>query len=145
MAEQLTATVKLKNQKIQFSGKVGSNPEITIDYVPPLGDGAGYLPLELLLISLASCSGSTVATFLRRLKKTVSGMTVSALGERRDEHPTSFKKIVLEFVVTSPDAGEEDMKKAIQLSADSFCPVWAMLKNSVEIIPEFKITGSKGD
>ncbi len=139
MAEQLKATVTLINQKIQFSGRAGSNPAVAIDYIPPLGDGAGYLPLELLLMSLAACSGATVATLLRRMEKTVSGLDFNAHGIRRDQHPTSFEKIFLEFVLRSPDTGEEEIKKAIQLSADSFCPVWAMLKNNVEIITEYRI------
>jgi putative redox protein len=31
------------------------------------------------------------------------------------------------------------MQKAIQMSEETYCPVWAMLKGGVEIVPEFKI------
>lgn len=136
----LEVNVNLINDKLQFSGRAGENEPIAIDYVPPLGDGAGYTPLELLLVSLAACSGSTVATLLRRMRKTVFGMKVEARGIRRDEHPTSFQTISLEFLVNSNDVEASDIEKAIQLSEESFCPVWAMLKNNVEISTRFTIT-----
>ena len=142
--EQLEITVSLTNQKVQFSGVSRSNPAITIDYTPPLGDGQGYMPLELLLISLAACAGATVAALLRRMRKNVAGLQVKAAGLRRDQHPTSFTKIFLEFVLTSSDAEAADLQKAIQLSEEAYCPVWAMLKNNVEVIPEYKIIATNG-
>ncbi|UCE41178.1 MAG: hypothetical protein JSV17_17380 [Candidatus Aminicenantes bacterium] len=54
MAEHLKATVTLSNQKVQSTGEAGSNPPITFDYHPPLGDGEGYTGLEGLLLSLAA-------------------------------------------------------------------------------------------
>jgi putative redox protein len=139
MSEQLEVTVDLVNEKVKFTGVAGSNPAITIDYTPPLGDGQGYMPLELLLISLAACSGSTVAALLRKMRKNVSGLKVNAKGTRRVVHPTSFDSIFLEFVLTSPDAEAADIQKAIQLSEEAYCPVWALLKNNVEIAYEYKI------
>ena len=145
MAEQLEITVDLTNQKVQFTGVAGSNAAIAIDYTPPLGDGQGYMPLELLLISLAACSGATVATLLRRMRKNISGLKVKAKGLRREVHPTSFHTIFLEFMLNSEDAAAADIQKAIQLSEESYCPVWAMLKNNVEITYEYKIIASESN
>ncbi len=137
--EELKAAVKLINKKLQFSGTAGSNPPVTIDYTPPLGDGQGYTSLELLLISLASCCGSTVASLLRRMKKDVAGLSIEASGVRREQHPTSFERISLEFTFYSRDAAAADVEKAIKMSEEKYCPVWAMLKNNVEIATRFKI------
>jgi len=41
--------------------------------------------------------------------------------------------------VTFDDAGDEDVQKAIHLSEESVCPVWAMLKGNVEIQVDFRI------
>ena len=73
MAEQLEVTVNSTNQKVQFTGVARSNPAITMDYTPPLGDGQGYMPLELLLMSLATCSGATVAMFVLLASKLRTG------------------------------------------------------------------------
>jgi putative redox protein len=139
MLQQLTASARLVNQKVKFIGTSGSNPEIVLDYIPPLGDGEGYTPLELFLISLASCSGSTIIALLKNMKKDVSGLKVNARGNRREQHPTYFEKIHLEFILESKDAGDSDIEKAISLSEESVCPVWNMNKNNVEISSEYKI------
>ena len=135
----IEARATLVNQKLKFEGKAGDHPSIIIDYIPPLGDGEGYMPLQLLLISLASCSGSTVVTLLRKMGRDVSGLEVTASGERRDEHPLGFKTISLDFNVQSGDIIETDIQKAIQLSEQTFCPVWAMLKNNVVIKTTYSI------
>ena len=140
MTDRLEVSVALANEKVQFKGVAQSNPAITIDYVPPLGDGQGYMPLELLLISLAACSGSTVATLLRKVGRRVAGLEVKATGARRQVHPTSFERILLEFRLTSADATEADVEKAIQISEETVCPVWTMLKNNVEIGWEYRIS-----
>jgi hypothetical protein len=38
-AEKMEVAVRLTNQKVQFTGRSRSNPEIVMDYFPPLGTG----------------------------------------------------------------------------------------------------------
>jgi len=139
MAEQLEAAVTLINNKIQFTGVVRDQPEITFDYHPPIGDGQGLTGLEVLLLSLAGCSASTVIYLLRTMKKGIAGLQVQAKGARRDTHPTSLKTITLKFIVHSSDVKDGDMQKAIRLAEETYCPVWAMLKGNVDIVTQYKI------
>lgn len=145
MAEQLEeVTVHLTNQKVQFTGISKSNPDrpISFDYKAPLGDGQGYNGLELLLMSLSGCSGTSVVYLLRKMGKNISGFTVNAKGVRRNQPPIKFEKIFLEFIVRSREATDADVQKAIRLSEESVCPVWQMVKNNVEVVAEFKIHAS---
>jgi putative redox protein len=139
MSEQLMVTANLVNEKVKFKGVSGSKPEIILDYTPPIGDGEGYTSLELFLISLASCSGTAIALLLRKMRKDVSGLTINVKGNRREQHPTYFEKIFLEFNLVSKDADSSDLEKAIKMSEESICPVWNMVKNNVEISYEYKI------
>lgn len=142
-AEPLQASIQLLNEKLRFSVVLRDNHPINIDYIPPLGDGQGYTPLELFLISLASCAGSTVVSLLRKKRKAVTSFSVSATGYRREEHPTSFERVELHFDLVSPDATEEDMRRCIELSEEKFCPVWAMVKGNVEISCTYSIEKSQ--
>lgn len=142
MVSQLEVTVNSTNQKLGYTAALRSLPPISIDYIPPLGDGQGYLPLEMLLMSLGACSGGTVGLLLRKMGKTVASIKVNVKGTRRDQHPTSFQKIVLEFAVHSADVKDADMQKAIKLAEESVCPVWAMVKGNAEIEAEYKIVAS---
>src|SRR5665647_393342 len=123
MGNKLEVSVDLTNQKVQFTGVARVNSAIIIDCLPPLGDGQGYTPLELLLISLASCSGTTVLTLLRKMRKNISGLKVNATGIRREQPPTSFQKITLEFVISSEDVQSSEVEKAIKLTEETYCPV----------------------
>jgi putative redox protein len=142
MSEQLEeVTVHLSNEKVQFVGLSKSNPDhpIPFDYKPPIGDGKGYNGLELLLMSLSGCSATAILFLLRKMGKTISGLTVNAKGVRKEQPPVKFEKIFLEFILNSKDTKDADIRKAIQLAEQSVCPVWQMIKNNVEVVPEYKI------
>lgn len=67
-----TLNVKLQtiDEKAMFSATARENPEITIDYFPPVGTGKGYTSLELLMASFGSCVSTTLLSLLRyRMKK----------------------------------------------------------------------------
>jgi len=142
MADPLEVTVTSTNQKLGYTGALRSLPPIKMDYIPPLGDGEGYLPLEMLLMSLGTCSGGTIGLLLRKMGRTVTGIKVTAKGTRREQHPTSFQKIHLAFTVTSTDAQDADVQKSLTLAEESVCPVWAMVKGNVEITTEYRIVAS---
>jgi len=139
MSNQLTAVATLIDDKVKFVGVSGDNSEIFIDYPKPIGEGEGYTSLELFLISFATCTGSTVSQMLRKMHKDVSGLKVTVYGDRRDEHPTYFKKISVQLDLKSKDVDDIYMKKAIKLAEETYCPVWNMVKNNVEIICEYDI------
>jgi len=138
-SKELNASIKLINNKLNFTGSVEGNSPVSIDYIAPLGDNLGYTSLELLLLSLSSCLGSSVLTFLRRMNKTISACDIHSKGIRKQDHPTAFGKIVMDIQIKSTDVTETDMLKVIKLSEDSYCPVWSMLKGNVEIEVVFSI------
>ena len=142
MAGQLEVTVHSTNQKLGYTGTLRDLPPIAIDYIPPHGDGQGYLPLEMLLMSLGACSGGTIGLLLRKMGKTVAGIKVNVKGERREQHPLSFRAIHLDFNVTSADATPADVQKSLALAEESVCPVWAMVKGNAEITYAYTLLAS---
>jgi len=143
-SKELTASIRLLNEKLHFEGKVDGNQSISIDYTPPFGDNLGYTSLELLLLSLSSCVGSAVLTFLRKMQKTITSCEISAIGIRREEHPTCFKSISLFINLSSPDTTSEDLNKVLKLSEETYCPVWALLKGNVEVVVNHSIKQNIG-
>jgi putative redox protein len=125
--------------KMRFEGTSRDNPPVPIDYHPPLGDGQGYLGMELLLLSLAACSGQTVAGLLRKMKQPPREMEVVASGEKRDEHPTTFLSVKLEFVIRGGGVTEDAARQAVALSEEKFCPVWATLKPVVPVSTAIRV------
>jgi putative redox protein len=139
-SKELNASITLVNDKLHFKTKVGENEPFSIDYTPPLGDNLGYTSLELFLLSLSSCVGSSILTFLRKMRKTITSFEIHSKGIRREEHPTCFSSIILTIDIESEDTTEEDLIKVIKLSEDTYCPVWAMIKGNVSVEVKYTIT-----
>ena len=134
----LEASARLINQKVKFGCQVEGKSPIIVDYIPPYGDGEGYTSLELLLLSLSSCFGSTLKIMLNgHLKQEVKALSVQANGIRREEHPTCFESITLKLEIDAPGLEAEALEKTIQRAKDTLCPVWGMLKNNVDIHTDY--------
>ncbi len=142
MSNILEATITRIDDKVKYLGQAGNNPAITIDYPAPIGTGEGYTSLELLLVSLGSCSASAIISILKKRGHIITDFKVHTKGERRTQHPTCFSNIHLEFNIASQNTSEEDLLKAIQFSESTLCPVWAMLKGNVVIEYSYNINKS---
>lgn len=131
--KELESNLMLMNNKLLFRGTVEGNDPVSIDYIPPHGDGLGYTSLELLLLSFSSCIGSGLLTFLRKMRKTILHFEIHTKGLRREEHPTAFKTIIVTIKITSPDIVEAETNKLLVLLEETYCPVWTMIKGNVEV------------
>jgi putative redox protein len=110
------------------------------DYPLQPGEQAAALrPLELLLASLAACGGSVVALLLARMQQPVRGVEVDVRGQRRDEHPTVFTAIAMEFVIRGTGVDPDAVTRALAQADEQLCPVWALLKPGVPITATFRI------
>ena len=129
----IEASLSLVNSKLHIIGQAGKFKPIDTDYIPPYGDGLGYMPLQLFLISFGACAAGAVLTLLRRMQKDIEAFDMNVSGIRRTEHPTSFSSITVEYIITSKDVTEQEVQKALALAEQSICPVWAMIKGNVEV------------
>lgn len=117
---------------MQAVGKTGV--PINIDASPDIGGvDAGARPMELLLMSLGSCSAVDVLLILKKQRQPVVDIKISIEAERvKDQLPSVFKFINICFKITG-DVDENKLKRAIELSRDKYCSVSAMLHHAVEI------------
>lgn len=138
MTSELAATVRL-HENMHFVGSVPAGHEIDLDSALNFGPS----PMENVLLSLAGCSAMDVIAILRKQRQPVEGLEVHVRGQRRDEHPTVFTEIQLEYVIHGEDVAPAAVERAIELSRDRYCPVWAMLGQSVTITPRFRVVSSE--
>jgi putative redox protein len=121
----------------------GGTPDFSVAMDYPLAPGeavAGLTPLQLLLTSLAGCSANALMILLqRRLKQEVTGLEVEVVGQRRDEHPTVLTHIDLRFTLRGRNVDPAAVERAIRISEEQICPVWAMLRPGTTVVPSFVI------
>lgn len=96
-------------------------------------------PVELLLIALGGCTGADVIDILRKKREHVTEYRVEVHGERREEHPRSFRRIEVRHIVHGVGLTEKSVAHAVQLSDEKYCGVAATLRPTAEIVTTYEI------
>ncbi|HVN55493.1 MAG TPA: OsmC family protein [Anaerolineaceae bacterium] len=126
--------------KMRFDGVSESGFQLPMDASPEVGgEGQGVRPIEALAMSLAACTAMDVISILRKKQQQVTGFEVLAHIQRSGGIPSVFTHVTLEFVVTGHEVDPAAVERAVELSADKYCPVQAMLKPSMEIEHQIRI------
>ncbi len=102
------------------------------------GLGEGTTPMDLFLIALGGCAGIDIVTMLEARKQELEAYEVIIDGERRDEHPRFFKKIVLRFILKG-NLDDNVVDHVIRLTMTKVCPIAAMLSNVAEVTWSYEI------
>lgn len=103
------------------------------------GLDSGPRPMELLLISLAGCTGMDVIYILKKMRVQVQGFELKIDAERKQEHPRYYSKIHVKYVFYGKDIPEDKVKQAIELSQHKYCSVSATMRAVGELTYSFEI------
>ena len=107
--------------------------------IPHGGEETALSPMENVLASLAACSSFHVLNILKKKRITVTGYSVEAAAERREDPPRVFTKIHLKYIVKGENITPHAVETAIKLSEEKYCSVGGMLKKAVSITSSFEI------
>jgi putative redox protein len=99
---------------------------------------SGMKPSDLLLISVASCSGYDVASILQKQRQPLVDLEIQCGGEQLADPPYRFASIHLKYILKG-DLDPKKVTRAIKLSEDKFCSVLNTLRPGVELSSEFEI------
>ena len=140
-----TKTAYVKQIKgITFTGKTDSNHWVTMDGPENFGgSNAGIRPKELILLSLAGCTGSDVISILSKKRTPLDDFEINIKADVADEHPQVFTKIDLEYVFYGKNLNVKDIERAIELSQTKYCSVMAMLQKAIEMTHSYRIVEEK--
>jgi putative redox protein len=127
-------------QGLQFVGEASSGHAIVLDANPEFGgNNSGLRPMELLLLSLAGCSGMDIISILKKKKQDVTGLEINVKGKKAYDHPKKFTEITLEFLVKGRGISENAVKRAIDLSMNKYCSVKASFEGTAQIDFSYRI------
>jgi len=103
------------------------------------GRASAATPMELLLLALGSCTAVDVVSILRKKRERVTDYRVEVSGERRDEHPRAYTRMLVRHVVRGHNISEKAVAAAIELSETKYCSVAATLRPGVELLTSYEI------
>ncbi len=125
---------------VTFAGKADSNHWITMDGPQDLGgSAAGVRPKELLMLALGGCTGSDVASILKKKKVNLSGFEMNISAGLSEGHPKVYTTMHIEYIFYGNNINTADVERAIELSLTKHCSVTAMLSASVKITHSYRI------
>ena len=123
----MQATVKWTDGAM-FIGESGSGHSVVMDGPEDLGGrNIGCRPMEMLLLGTGGCAVYDVMSMLKKSRQKVTDCRVELQAERADAVPAVFTSINLHFVVTGVGLKENQVKRAVELSAEKYCSASIML------------------
>ncbi len=129
------ATVRRVTGK-QFIGIDSTNHSVVIS-TP--AEGIGVKPSDLLLVSLASCTGVDVVEILEKKKINLISLEISVTAEQDQDPPWTYRKVHLLYKVKGDGLTEKALQQAIHLSETKYCSVAATIRGVVEITTSYEI------
>jgi putative redox protein len=100
---------------------------------------AAASPTELLLLALGGCTGADVISILHKKREPVTGYQIEVRGERREEHPRSFRRFEVRHIVRGRGVSEKSVQQAVELSSEKYCGVAATVRPTAEVVVTWEV------
>jgi putative redox protein len=141
----MNASVKWKNG-LSFTGQADSGFQVSLGASPSVGGANdGFRPLELMAVSLAGCTAMDVISILTKKHQAISGFSVRVQTAQSPDHPKVFTHITIIYNILGHDVEETAVRRAIELSATSYCPAQAMLGKIIPMELVYEIENNDGN
>ncbi len=102
------------------------------------GDAAyGFRPFQLLVSSVAVCSGGVLRKVLKKMRLNYQDIRISAEVERNPAEADRVEKIHLHFVIQG-ELPQEKVTRAMELTRKN-CSMVQSVKDSIEVTETFEI------
>ncbi len=124
----MEATIKWVDNAM-FLAESGSGHSVVMDGPPDHGGrNLGPRPMEMLLMGLGGCSAFDVMSMLKKSRQDVADCRAELSAERADAVPAVFTRIHLHFVVSGRGLKENQVARAVALSAEKYCSASIMME-----------------
>jgi len=129
MARIMTTTVTNLGGR-RFVGETADGQRTMIDNEKVARTGMS--PMQLVLNAVAACAAMDVMVMLGKRKLPVNSYRIDVIGERPDEHPSPFTRIVTRHIFDVPGLEREMAERFVDLATNKYCSVGASLKAHVD-------------
>ena len=130
-------------EQATFLAESGSGHAVVIDGAPEYGGrNLGVRPMEMVLLGAGACSAFDVVHILKKGRQPITDCVCELTSERAETEPKVFTKIHMHFIVSGNNLPENQVKRAVELSAEKYCSATQILNKTAEITHDFEIVNS---
>ena len=99
----------------------------------------GVKPSDLMAMALIGCSSYDVVEILQKQRQDLQQLKVTAESTQDNDPPWRFRKIHIHYQAVGKGIDREKLGKAIQISEEKYCSVYATLKDAIEITHDYEV------
>ncbi|WCK56901.1 OsmC family protein [Aneurinibacillus sp. Ricciae_BoGa-3] len=103
-------------------------------------DNFGFRPYQLLVSSVAVCSGGVLRKVLEKMRMSYEDIKVAVNVERNEAEANRVEKIHLHFVIKGENLQEAKVGKALEVTRKN-CAMVQSVKDSIQITESFELIG----
>ena len=107
------------------------------------GDEAGYKPSEMLLFSLAGCTGIDVVKILEKQRQQLTSLEIELVAQQPDQYPKPLESIEIKFTARGKNLDPQKVARAIELSEEKYCTVRGMLGPQVTVVTAYRVEATE--
>ena len=116
---------------MRFAGCSASGHSIVMDISEAKGgSNTGPSPMEMILLGIGGCASVDVVSILKKAKQAVVHCEAKIASKKSEGTPSVFTKIHLHFMVSGQNLSEEQVERAVALSAEKYCSAAIMIGRS---------------
>lgn len=97
------------------------------------GTNLGPSPQSLLMPALAACSSVGVVGILKKMRVPEFELDIDVEAQKAETHPQFYTKITITYNFAGKGLDAARLHKAVSVSEDRYCGVYAMLSKTAEI------------
>jgi uncharacterized OsmC-like protein len=103
------------------------------------GDEAyGYRPYQLMVASIAVCSGGVLRKILAKKRMKIDDITISTNVERNEAKSNRIEKIHIHYTIKGQELNYNKIEQSIKLASKN-CPMAQSVKDSIVIEETFEL------
>ena len=99
----------------------------------------GVKPSDMLMMALIGCSSVDVVEILKKQRQDLRELKVTAESTQDNDPPWRFRKIHIHYQAVGKGIDLEKFGKAIKISEEKYCSVYATLKDAIEITHDYEV------
>lgn len=136
--------IRQVNDAVHFEARNDAGNRVHIDGAESIGgEEKGMRPMELMLVSVASCSAIDVVEILKKQRQPLKDLRISVSGERPESGaPRPYKSINIHFTLFG-ELEEAKVARAVKLAVEDYCSARATLSDDIEVTHSFELKSTE--
>ncbi len=124
------------NGKMAFTADISGHKVLMDTTAEDDGEDSGPSPKRMMLASLAGCTGIDIVSILNKMKVQFSDFSIGVHAALSAEHPKIYNHVKITYKIKLAEDDKSKMIKALGLSTEKYCGVFAMFKTFAKMDTE---------